>query len=416
MRSFPLRSVLSAVGCVALVACGGGDDGASSTDPSTGGAGGAAATSTGGVAGASGGANTAGKAGAAGLAGHAGNAGDGGKGGAAGGQSGSSGASGKSGAAGSQGGKGGASGGQSGTGGASGKGGAGTGGAGGGKAGAGGGQAGTGGSQAGAAGASAGGPGMGGSAGAPVGWKLVWSDEFDQPDGSPPDPKKWKAETGGDGWGNQEREYYTDKTENAVQQGGLLLVTARKLTGGNGLNCWYGECQYTSARLVSKGLYEKQYGRFAARIKLPSGQGMWPAFWLLGNDIGQAGWPACGELDTMENIGKEPSKVHGTVHVPGKQPGQGYGGPFTLASGTFADDFHVFAIEWSAQKVDFFVDDTKYFSVGPSGLGGDPWKFDHPFFMLLNLAIGGGWPGDPDSSTPFPATMSVDWVRVYDPG
>jgi beta-glucanase (GH16 family) len=163
-------------------------------------------------------------------------------------------------------------------------------------------------------------------------------------------------------------------------------------------------------------LFEKQYGRFSARMKIPAGQGMWPAFWALGNNIEQVDWPSCGEIDVMENIGNEPATVHGTVHGPdsNKQDASN-GGNKVLASGTLADDFHVYTIEWKQGEVRFLLDDVEYFTSTPASFPGT-WVFDdHPFYLLLNLAIGGTWPGDPDASTVFPAELLVDWVRVYDP-
>ncbi len=149
-------------------------------------------------------------------------------------------------------------------------------------------------------------------------------------------------------------------------------------------------------------------------MKLPFGQGIWPAFWMLGADIGTAGWPRCGEIDIMENIGKEPSVVHGTVHGPGYSGGSGISAQTALATARFSDDFHVFAVDWSPTLIEFFLDDKSYSQVTPARLpAGASWVFDHPFFLLLNLAVGGNWPGNPDPSTTFPQTLTVDWVRVY---
>jgi beta-glucanase (GH16 family) len=181
------------------------------------------------------------------------------------------------------------------------------------------------------------------------------------------------------------------------------------------LTCWYGPCQYTSARLITKGKFDLKFGRFEARIKIPRGQGVWPAFWLLGNDIDTVGWPKCGEIDIMENIGREPSTVHGTIHGPGYSGSKGIGAPFKLAdNAVFADDFHVYAVEWTANEIRWYVDGVKHESAEPRNLpAGARWVFDHPFFIILNLAIGGEWPGSPDNTTTFPQTMLVDYVRVY---
>jgi beta-glucanase (GH16 family) len=243
------------------------------------------------------------------------------------------------------------------------------------------------------------------------GLELSWSDEFNQKDGSAPDPAKWKFATGGNGWGNKELEYYTSRPQNARIRHGDLEIIARKehYTGADGV-----KRDYTSARLITSGKFEQAYGRFEARIRIPFGQGVWPAFWLLGTDEAQVGWPKCGEIDIMENIGREPAMVHGTIHGPGYSGGKGIGSPYALASGRLADDYHVFAVEWEPQEIRFFVDDHLYATRKPSDLPPDTkWVYDHPFYILLNFAIGGEWPGSPDVSTKFPQKMLVDYVRVY---
>jgi beta-glucanase (GH16 family) len=244
------------------------------------------------------------------------------------------------------------------------------------------------------------------------GWKLVWSDEFNAPDGTAVDPAKWVSETGGNGWGNDELEYYTTRPQNATQEGGNLVIHAieEKYTGPDG-----GTRNYTSARLKTLGKFSHKYGRFEARIKIPRGQGIWPAFWMLGDDIAKRGWPKCGEIDIMENIGKEPSLVHGTIHGPGYSGGNGIGSPYAFPDDQhFADDFHVYAVEWEKKAIRFYVDDHLYATRTPTELPqGTKWVYGHNFFMLLNVAVGGGWPGNPDSSSAFPQTMLVDYVRVY---
>lgn len=253
-----------------------------------------------------------------------------------------------------------------------------------------------------------------GAAGGPPGWVLSWADEFNGPDGSGVDGSKWTALVGGEGWGNQEREYYTDDPANAHLQGGSLVITATK-EGAAQHQCWYGTCQFTSARIQTKGKLEKQFGRFEARIQVPQGQGVWPAFWMLGGNIEGAGWPGCGEIDIMENIGKEPATVHGSLHGPGYSGGQPLTGTYGLDGAKFADAFHVFAVEWEQDVVRFYVDDNLYQTRTPADVpAGSTWVYDHPFFLLLNLAIGGQWPGDPDGATVFPQTMKVDYVRVYE--
>jgi beta-glucanase (GH16 family) len=242
-------------------------------------------------------------------------------------------------------------------------------------------------------------------------WTLVWSDEFGGSNGSAPDSSKWTVETGGDGWGNHELEYYTSRLQNAQIQNGSLVITALKetYTGKDGVTR-----NYTSARMMTAGKFEQQYGRFEARIKIPYGQGTWPAFWMLGNNSGQVGWPACGEIDIMENIGKEPAIVHGTIHGPGYSGAAGIGSSFSLAGGRFADDYHLYAVEWEPNVIRFYVDSNLYATRTPADLPeGTKWVYDHPFFTILNLAVGGDWPGAPDNTTVFPQTMLVDYVRVY---
>ena len=243
-------------------------------------------------------------------------------------------------------------------------------------------------------------------------WVLTWSDEFNAPDGTPPDSQKWTQATGGNGWGNNELEYYTTSLHNARQEHGQLVIEAiREPYGGpDGV-----KRDYTSARLNTEGKFSQAYGRFEARIKMPTGKGIWPAFWMLGDDIPTIGWPTCGEIDIVENLGSEPSIAHGTIHGPGYSGAKGIGGPFTLSGNKrFSDDFHLFAVEWEPQEIRFYVDDNLYTTRRPSDLPqGAKWVYDHPFYILLNLAVGGGWPGNPDSTTQFPQRMLVDYVRVY---
>lgn len=246
---------------------------------------------------------------------------------------------------------------------------------------------------------------------------LVWSDEFNTP--GPPNPANWKFETGGGGWGNGELETYcslvtTDApckpaTEpNAfVGQDGSLHIVARRSASGD----------WTSARLLTRGLHSFGYGRIEARIRIPAGQGVWPAFWMLGDDIGEHPWPACGELDIMENIGRLPAQINGSVH------GVGFTGtPLTTVEKNAAGEpiaaaFHTFGMLWSPGKVQYYMDDPTrpYATYTPADLPkGAIWPFDNGrYFVTVNLAIGGQWPGAPDASTPSPAEMLVDYVRVY---
>ncbi|MFJ2788091.1 MULTISPECIES: ricin-type beta-trefoil lectin domain protein [unclassified Streptomyces] len=241
---------------------------------------------------------------------------------------------------------------------------------------------------------------------------VTFSDDFDGPAGSAVNGSRWQTETG-DNVDNHERQYYTAGTANAALDGqGRLVITARKENPANHA-CWYGRCEYTSARLNTAGRFTTTYGHVEARMKVPRGQGMWPAFWMLGNDIGQVGWPASGEIDVMENVGFEPSTVHGTLHGPGYSGAGGIGAAHTLPGGqAFADAFHTFAVDWSPGRVSWSVDGTVYQTRTPADLGGRTWVFDKPFFLILNLAVGGYWPGDPDGSTSFPQQLVVDHVRV----
>ena len=247
---------------------------------------------------------------------------------------------------------------------------------------------------------------------------LVWSEEF-RGAAANPDPRSWTYETGAGGWGNNELETYCSpqtapapcdpvRAPNSfVGRDGMLHVVARRSAGG----------QWTSARLVTHGLQSFQYGRIEARIRIPKGEGLWPAFWLLGDDINQQPWPACGEIDVMENIGKEPGVVHGSVH------GTGFAGgvltkPYSLSPHkAFGDEFHVYGVVWAPGKMQFYVDDPAkpYATFTPADVPpGGVWPFDHGrFFLLLNLAVGGSWPGPPDATTPATAEMLVDYVRVY---
>jgi beta-glucanase (GH16 family) len=235
---------------------------------------------------------------------------------------------------------------------------------------------------------------------------LVWHDEFDGPAGSAPDKAKWVYDLGAGGWGNHELETYTKNDANIQQDGqGHLLIRATKAASGG----------YESARIKTKGLFSFTYGRAEARMKLPRGQGMWPAFWMLGGDIDTVGWPKCGEVDVMENIGREPNTVHGTIHGPGYSGKNGIGAPYEFpANVSPSDDFHVYAVDWRENKIEFLVDGHVYETITPESLpAGAKWVYEHPFFLLLNLAVGGAWPGNPDATTTFPQELIVDWVRVY---
>ena len=241
---------------------------------------------------------------------------------------------------------------------------------------------------------------------------LVWADEFDGPAGAPPDPGTWWREIGGNGWGNAELQYYTDEPGNAALDGaGRLAITVRR-TDPELAAARYGGRGYTSARLVTKDLKSVRYGRIEASIKLPGGRGIWPAFWMLGMDIDRAGWPGCAEIDVMEHFGTGPAMVYGTVHGPGYSGAGGISGAVDGCT-SLAGDFHVYAVDWEPDRIRWYFGDTCYHTVTPADVGGKPWVFDHDFYLLLNVAVGGTASVPPDSSTRFPQTMLVDYVRVY---
>ncbi|MFE7773507.1 ricin-type beta-trefoil lectin domain protein [Streptomyces sp. NPDC057445] len=243
-----------------------------------------------------------------------------------------------------------------------------------------------------------------------------FEDNFDGPAGAAVNGGRWQIETG-DNVANHERQYYTAGNANAALDGqGHLVITARRENPAN-YQCWYGTCQYTSARLNTAGRFTQAFGRVEARMKVPRGQGMWPAFWMLGHDIGQVGWPNSGEIDVMENVGFEPGTVHGTIHGPGYSGGGGIGAAYSLPGGqAFADAFHTFAVDWTPDSITWSVDGNVYQRRTPADLGGRQWVFNKPFFLILNLAVGGDWPGDPNGSTVFPQQLVVDYVRVSSDG
>ncbi|PIA82341.1 glycosyl hydrolase family 16 [Gaetbulibacter sp. 4G1] len=236
--------------------------------------------------------------------------------------------------------------------------------------------------------------------------ELVMSDEFDT-DGAP-NSTIWNYNigTGDNGWGNGELQYYTDRTENVTVQNGVLVITAKE-EQFNGSN-------YTSARLLTKGKFQQTYGRFEARIKLPYGKGIWPAFWLLGDDSnGSEVWPQIGEIDIMEYVGNHPTKVFGTVHGPGYSGAQGVTKSYELDGDRFDTGFHIFGIEWGPDYINYYVDDVLYNQITPEDVTGE-WVFNRgPFYIILNVAVGGALPGSPNAETVFPQNMLVDYVRVY---
>jgi beta-glucanase (GH16 family) len=262
-------------------------------------------------------------------------------------------------------------------------------------------------------------PSPGSPSGHSSGHTLLWSDEFDGPAGSPPDPDRWRhalgdgTADGNPGWGNSELEWYTDSTANVAHDGeGNLVITARHADGDR--DCWYGTCLYTSARLLTRGLFEFQHGRIEARIKVPAGVGLWPAFWMLGTNIANVGWPESGEIDVMEHVGRKPYQVFGTIHGPGYSGGNAFGNTLDLDA-PVADDYHVFAVDWAPGHIAWTVDGRLYHEATPADVSPNDWPFEHPFFLLLNLAVGGEFGGPVDPETDFPAAMVVDYIRVYGP-
>lgn len=234
-------------------------------------------------------------------------------------------------------------------------------------------------------------------------WQLVWSDDFNGTAGSRPDDSKWGFDLGNNnGWGNQELENYTDNPENVALDGnGNLVITAIK--NGN---------SFTSARVKTQNKFTQAYGKFEARLKTPYGPGVWPAFWMLGANVGEVGWPQCGEIDIMEMRGQAPSVIHGTIHGPGYSAGNAVSSSFTLENSRFDLDYHIFAVEWTEDRLDFFCDGYLYKRITKKDVPGQ-WVYDHPFYLMLNIAVGGTFAGFPTDQTPFPQKMTIDYVRVY---
>jgi beta-glucanase (GH16 family) len=244
----------------------------------------------------------------------------------------------------------------------------------------------------------------------PEGFELVWNDEFD---GDTIDPANWTFDIGGWGWGNGEAQYYTDRPDNARVQNGMLVIGARQEK--------YEDSYYTSARLKTQGLREFQYGRFEARLKVPEGAGLWPAFWMLGagferdeEDPIRSNWPSAGEIDIMEHVGREPDLILGTIHGPGYS-GSGGLSFWNRREYPIADDWHTYAVDWDYNGIRWFYDGEQYAEAKRDIVGDREWVFDQPFFILLNLAVGGMFPGPIGLDVEFPKHYYVDYVRVYQP-
>ncbi len=227
-----------------------------------------------------------------------------------------------------------------------------------------------------------------------AGLTLVWQDEFA---GNSLNTSDWNFETGDHGWGNNELQNYVSGTNNAKVANGLLTIEAKRAGTG-----------FTSARITTQGKQSFKYGRIDIRARLPQGQGIWPALWMLGSNFPTVGWPECGEIDIMELVGHEPAKTHGTVHWE-ENGVASFGGNTSLSSGIFADEFHVFTITWDQQFIRWFLDDVQYHAINISGIP----EFQEDFFFIFNVAVGGNWPGNPDATTQFPQTMRVDYVRMF---
>jgi len=235
---------------------------------------------------------------------------------------------------------------------------------------------------------------------------LIWSDEFDGADGTAPDPEKWVLETGNNGgWGNSELQYYTDSLDNAAIRDGNLVIRALKEEKDG--------FAYTSARLKTQGKFEFLYGRVEMRAKLAQGKGLWPAFWMLGADIGTNPWPDCGEIDIMEHLGREPGIIHGTLHGPEYYGGNGISRSVASEADLYGA-YHTYAVEWDEAGIRWFFDGEQYHRVVRDKLPTTyTWAFDKPEFLLVNLAVGGNWPKNPDDTTQFPQEYVIDYIRVY---
>ena len=234
------------------------------------------------------------------------------------------------------------------------------------------------------------------------GYTLAWADEFD---GNTVNTSNWTYEQGGNGWGNNELENYTDRKQNSFVSNGNLIIEARSESYNGG--------QYTSARMITKNKKTFTYGRVDIRAKLPKTKGIWPALWMLGNNIDAVGWPACGEIDIMELLGQEPSKMYNTIHYGSSAATHGsYGTNYSLTGESFDEKFHVFSMDWKEDSIKMFVDDNQVFACNKSVVG-QPYPFNSDFFFIFNIAVGGNWPGSPDGSTVFPQRMIVDYIRVF---
>ena len=248
----------------------------------------------------------------------------------------------------------------------------------------------------------------------PDAWVQTWGDEFDGPAGARANPDNWTYETGGWGWGNDELQYYTDSTDNAALDGnGNLVITTREIDPATTeLECWYGPCTHTSARLITEQKQEFSYGRIESRVQVPQGSGIWPAVWALGSDFREVGWPQTGEIDIMEFVGRLPNEVFGTIHGPGYSGGASFGDTYEF-DGPVYDDWHTFSVEWTPGQINWFVDGIQFHSASPADVAPNEWVFDHPFSLITNVAVGGNFGGQIGDDLVFPQSLTVDYIRVF---
>jgi beta-glucanase (GH16 family) len=234
-------------------------------------------------------------------------------------------------------------------------------------------------------------------------YELVWSDEFNGDSGTLVDASKWAYDLGNSGWGNNELQNYTNSANNISMDGkGNLAINVLKDASGN----------YSSARIKTDSLFAQKFGRIEARIKTPTGAGIWPAFWMLGSNIDKVSWPECGEIDIMEQRGQQSNITYSTLHGPGYSGAQGVSAAYGLKNARFDSDFYVYAVEWGENYIDFFVNNYLFKRLNPADVKGE-WVYNQPFFLIMNVAVGGNFLGPPNSSTPFPGAMKIDYVRVY---
>jgi beta-glucanase (GH16 family) len=242
------------------------------------------------------------------------------------------------------------------------------------------------------------------------GWNIVWQDEFDK---DSLDLTKWSRETGGHGWGNNELQFYTDSDSNSYVENGNLILKAQVVPQGIGSS--KGLRYYSSARLRTYGKGDWKYGRIEVKAKVASGQGIWPAIWMLPTDWLFGGWPSSGEIDIMEHVGYDLGVVHGSVHTEAYNHKINTQRSSARKIANVDTEFHIYSIIWDKDKISFFIDDVQYFLFENDQQGNyKTWPFDQRFHLLINIAVGGDWPGNPDNSTNFPRKMLVDYVRVYE--